>query len=53
MGMCDTLLEPKDKNDDGMILEYKMFDESLDKSLKDTVGRSGFTGLHFEGKKFS
>lgn len=40
LGRCDTLLEPKDKNCDGITLEYKMFDRSCDQDLKDTVKRA-------------
>ena len=40
LGRCDTLLEPKYKASNGMILEYKKYDPVCDKDLKDTVRRA-------------
>lgn len=39
-GRCDTLLEPKDKSDAGLILEYKIFDTDYDKNLRETATRA-------------
>lgn len=39
-GRCDTVLEPKDKCGIGLVLEYKLFNPSRDKDLKDTASRA-------------
>lgn len=36
-GRYDVLLEPKNERDDGIILEFKVFDPEEEKDLKDTV----------------
>lgn len=36
-GRYDVLLEPEDERDDGIILEFKVFDPEEEKNLKDTV----------------
>lgn len=36
-GRYDVMLEPLDKKDDGMILEFKVFDPEEEKTLEDTV----------------
>ena len=36
-GRYDVMLEPKDKNDDAMILEFKVFNPRRETSLEDTV----------------
>ena len=36
-GRYDVMLEPKDKNDDAMILEFKVFNPRRETSLEDTI----------------
>ena len=36
-GRYDVMLEPKDKDDDAMILEFKVFNPRREASLEDTV----------------